>query len=226
MFTDSLQTTQLLSNFSQLPYNETISVITNPESNRGQAYLTVKNLFDQTKKMYSQTADFLSADELNIREPEHRATIRLTNLATFVHSTFSGQDVGFYALNDAFLETFIDPGAEVGKEPGVLYQNLKTQMYLSAVSQEEQERTKDDILDELFLANFDEVLQARHPTIQLSETEREVLREMSARCEFLRNESTDVESICKLKSRDHILKLLTEKPIYQIFSRGRTFSSQ
>jgi hypothetical protein len=196
-----MKTTQLISNFSQLPYNETISVITNPDSNRGQAYQTVKNLFDQTKKMYSQTADFLSADDLNIREPEHRATIRLTNLATFVHSTFSGQDVGFYALNDAFLETFIEPGAEVGKEPGILYQNLKTQMYLSAVSQEEQERTKDDILDELFLANFEEVLQARHPSMPLSDTEQEVVKEMAARCEYLRNESTDVECICTLNSR-------------------------
>lgn len=182
---------------AQGPYSETIKIVTQPESELGQAYATLKSLFDQTKKIYSQQKPFLSADELNIREPEHRGTIRTTNLATFVSSVVGGQDVGFYELNDHFIETFVADGAELQKEPGLLYLNLKTQMYLSAVSQEEQERTKDEVLDDLFPVSLADTLRARHPGSDLTQSEIEFVKEANARREYLQNDSGDPDSICK-----------------------------
>ncbi|KFY42069.1 hypothetical protein V494_02611, partial [Pseudogymnoascus sp. VKM F-4513 (FW-928)] len=193
--------TQILSTLAQGPYSETIKIVTQPESELGQAYATLKSLFDQTKKIYSQQKPFLSADELNIREPEHRGTIRTTNLATFVSSVVGGQDVGFYELNDHFIETFVADGAELQKEPGMLYLNLKTQMYLSAVSQEEQERTKDEVLDDLFPVSLGDTLRARHPGSDLTQSEVEFVKEANARREYLQNDSGDPDSISILSEQ-------------------------
>ncbi|OBT98169.2 TTAGGG repeat binding factor [Pseudogymnoascus verrucosus] len=193
--------TQILSTLAQGPYSETIKIVTQPESELGQAYATLKSLFDQTKKIYSQQKPFLSADELNIREPEHRGTIRTTNLATFVSSVVGGQDVGFYELNDHFIETFVADGAELQTEPGLLYLNLKTQMYLSAVSQEEQERTKDEVLDDLFPVSLGDTLRARHPGSDLTQSEIEFVKEANARREYLQNDSGDPDSISILSEQ-------------------------
>lgn len=182
---------------AQGPYSETIKIITQPESELGQAYATLKSLFDQTKKIYSQQNPFLSADELGISEPEHRATIQTTNLATFVSSVFGGQDVGFYELNDHFIETFVPDKEELQKEPGTLFVNLKTQMYLSAISQEEQEMSREEILDDLFPAGLEDMLLARHPGTALTLDEVEFLKEAKERRESLHNEPGDAESICE-----------------------------
>ena len=211
---------------AQGPYAETIRIVTEPDSELGQAYTTLKSLFDQTKKIYSQQAPFLSADELNIREPEHRATIRTTNLATFVSSVFGGQDVGFYELNDHFIETFTPDGVPLAREPGQLFLNLKTQMYLSAVSQDEQERTKEDILEDLFPVNFEDLLVGRHINTELSESERELVRASQERRESLMSERHDVESIRKSKfsnSRHQLIPLtevLSEKHSWEDFLRS------
>jgi protein TBF1 len=180
---------------AQGPYSETIKIITEPESELGQAYATLKSLFDQTKKIYSQQAPFLSADELNIQETEHRATIRTTNLATFVSSVFGGQDVGFYELNDHFVETFTPDGQPFKNEPGQLFLNLKTQMYLSVASQEEQERAKEDILEDLFPISIEDQLMGRHPDTPLSTSEVEFIECSKERREYLMSAPHDVESI-------------------------------
>lgn len=194
----SSKSTQILCTLAQGPYSETIRLVTEPESDFGQAYATLKRLFDETKKIYSRHAPFLSADELNIQEPEHRTTIRTTNLATFVSSVFGGQDVGFYELNDHFIETFTPDSKPLKKAPGELFLNLKTQMYLSAVSQEEQERTKEDILEDLFSLDLEDVLAGRHLDIPLSQSETKFIEASKARREYLMNQPSDADSIRKL----------------------------
>jgi hypothetical protein len=192
-----LQSTQILAILGRGPYTETIRIIQEPKSELGRSYATIKALFDQTKKIYSQHAPFLSADELNIQEPTHRATIRAANLATFVSSVFGGQDVGFYELNDHFIEVFSSDGGALEKEPGQIYIDLKTQMFLSAVLQEEQEKTKEDLLDDFFPSNLDEILSNRHFGAMLSQSELEFLDAAKTRRESLMNETSDVESILK-----------------------------
>ncbi|KAH8803279.1 telomere repeat binding factor-domain-containing protein [Xylogone sp. PMI_703] len=193
--------TQILSTLAQGPYEDTIRVVTEPSSELGQAYATLRSLFEQTKKIYSQKNSFLSADELNIRETEHRATIRTTNLATFMSGIFGGQDVGFYELNDQFIDSFTPEGAAFEKEPGQLYLNFKTQMYLSAVSQEEQEKSKEEVLDELFPTNMDQILLARHPEVQLSQSELDFIQNAKSRRDYLMTEGGDIDAIQALSER-------------------------
>lgn len=182
----------------------TVRVVQSPDSELGQAFTTLKSLFDQTKRIYSQRTPFLSADALNIQDLEHRAIIRITNLATFVSAVFGGGHVGFYELNDHFIETFTRDGEPMSKEAGDLFLSLKTQMFVSAVTQEEQERTKEDILEDFFPVGLDELLLVRHPGMELAESEDEFLQESQARREYLMKEVTDLESIrkCEFQSRE------------------------
>jgi protein TBF1 len=199
-FLTEKQSVQILSTL-QGPWLATVKVVQTPTSELGQTYATLKSLFDQTKKMYSQKDPFLSADELNIREPEHRATIRISNLATFASAVFGG-NVGFYELNDHFIETFTPDGEPMSKEAGDLFLCLKTQMFLSAVSdQEEQERAKEDILEDFFPIGLDELLRSRHPGIELAESEIEFLRASQERRDYLMKEAGDIPSIRKYESQ-------------------------
>jgi hypothetical protein len=134
---------------------------------------------------------------LNIKEPEHRATIRITNLATFVSSVFGGEGVSFYELNDHFVETFTPDNEPLQKDTGELYLNLKTQMYLSAVSQEEQERTKEDILEDLFPIGMSDLLIERHSGQILAQSEVDFVHATKSRREYLLNSPSDVDAIRK-----------------------------
>ncbi|KAL5328274.1 hypothetical protein ACEPPN_001772 [Leptodophora sp. 'Broadleaf-Isolate-01'] len=192
--------TQILSTLAQGPYSETIRIVQDPDSELGQAYATLKSLFDQTKRIYSKDGFFLSADELNIKEPEHRATIRTTNLASFSAAVFASS-VGFYELSSSFIDIVTPDGACLEKEPGELLVNLKTQMYLSMVTSEEQTDTKEDVLEEMFPYDFEEVLRQRHPDVPLSQDEREFVNSINARREYLMNEPTDVDAIQALSER-------------------------
>ena len=103
--------------------------------------------------------------------------------------------MGFYELNDHFIETFTPDGSPLEKDPGELYLNLKTQMYLSAVSQEEQERSKEDILEDLFPAGLDDLLASRHLELPLSQNELDFIEASRNRREYLMNEPSDADSI-------------------------------
>ena len=181
---------------AQGPWEETIRIITEPEKELGQAYATMKSLFEQTKKIYTQQDVFLSSSKLNIEERAQREIIRTTNLATFVSGVFAG-DVGFYELNDHFLETFVPLGDALNAEQGHLLLNLKTQVYISALSQEEQERTNEEILYEMFPDNVAMFLSARHPGKSLSPREVDFIDLMIKRRELLFTDSRDIESIRK-----------------------------
>jgi len=199
-----------LSTLARGPYLESIHIVTDPASELGQAYAVLKSLFDDTKKIYSQRdqGQFLSADGIGIDEPKDRATIRITNVATFAASVFGGQDIGFYELNDHFIDIFTPEDEALGTEAGKLYLNLKTQMYLSSLMQEEQDRTKEDILEDLFPPALDEIVVGRRSSAQLTKSELDFLDDCKSRREYFMNEPSDVESIRKLNLRAYLADII------------------
>jgi protein TBF1 len=171
-------------------YQESIDIVTNPQSDPGQAYETLKSLFDQTKKLYSLQDAFLSSDELHLVEHDHRAAIRKANLATFVSSIFGSQDVGFYHLNEHFLDTFVPDGARLLKSQGGLYLELKTQAYISSLAQGI--RSKTEILEDLFPEDMEAQLLLRRPGArQPTPSELDFLNRAKSRREHLLNETDD-----------------------------------
>ncbi|KAI0998930.1 hypothetical protein K3495_g9267 [Podosphaera aphanis] len=186
---------QILTALAQGPHDQTIAMVTLSDSELGHRYATLKSLFDQVKKIYSQQETFLSADTLGIKEPEHRETIRRTNLATFASSVFYGHSIRFLDLNDSFLSIFTAEGDTLKKETGELFLNLKTQMYLSAVSQGQQGMSQEDILEGFFPHGVYQLLENLHPGLPLSQSEAEFVASFSARRESLANAPFDFESI-------------------------------
>ena len=150
---------QILNVLAKSTYREIVTITESPESETGQAYATLKSLFDHTKKVYSVHDPFLIPQELGLTEPSHVDTIRKANLATFVSSIFGGQDVGFYHLNEFFLDTFVGEGGRLLKNQAQLFLDLKTQAYISARSYEQ--RPKEELLEDIFPAHMEEQLLAR-----------------------------------------------------------------
>jgi hypothetical protein len=70
-------------------------------------------------------------------------------------------------------------------------------MYLSAVSQEEQDRTKEDILEDLFPIRMEDFLIGRHPTQSLAKSEVEFVEATKARREYLLHSPSDIDAIRK-----------------------------
>jgi protein TBF1 len=125
---------------------------------------------------------------------------RNANLATFVTSCFGSGEVGFYHLNEYFLETFVNDGSRLLKQQAGLYLELKTQAYLSAMSNEE--RPKGVVLDELFPEDLETRLLGRRAGAKtLHPSEHEFLEKAKNRRRHLEAEPEISSALDLLKDR-------------------------
>ncbi|KAI9645134.1 TTAGGG repeat binding factor [Ciborinia camelliae] len=187
---------QMLNILSEGGFEDVVTMVTNTDTIRGQAFQTLKDLFDRTKKIYG-TSTFLSADKLNIRDPAQREIIRLANHATFVSSVFGGQEVGFYELNEYFVDTWTREGESISKASGQLLMNLKTQIIVAALSMEEPDKPVEDLIQEIFPADFSQLLTKRH-SYPLTQDEKQLLLDLDIRRVYLFNQGNDPVKIKEL----------------------------
>lgn len=97
--------------------------------------------------------------DLGLSESDHIEIVRKANLATFVSSVFGSQDVGFYHLNEFFLDTFVGQSSRLLKSQAQLFLDLKTQAFISAQAYGQPER--EELLDDLFPADLEQRLLNR-----------------------------------------------------------------
>ena len=189
-------------------YHEILTIATKPETEPGQAYATLRSLFDHTKKVYSVQEPFLKPYELGLVEVGQIEIIRKANMATFVSSVFGSQDVGFYHLNENFLDTFVADGNRLLKSQAQLFLELKTQAYISAV--QNTDRSREDILEDLFPSNLEELLLKRRPGAkQLAPSEADFVQRAKNRRRALLDEASSIVSI----------KDLPDKYVWEAFLR-------
>lgn len=189
-------------------YHELLTIATKPDTDPGQAYATLKSLFDHTKKVYSIQEPFLNPYGLGLVDNDQIDIIRKANVATFVSSVFGSQDVGFYHLNENFLDTFIVDGNRLLKSQAQLFLELKTQAYISAV--QNTDRSREEILEDLFPTNLDELLLKRRPGAkQLAPSEAEFVQRARNRRRALLNEGISLAAI----------KALPDKYVWEAFLR-------
>lgn len=189
-------------------YHEILTIAMKPDTDPGQAYANLKSLFDHTKKVYSAQEPFLNPFELRLPEKQQMDIIRKANMATFVSSVFGSQDVGFYHLNENFLDTFIADGGRLLKSQAQLFLDLKTQAYISAV--QNTDRNGVDILADLFPDDLDARLLKRRPGAkQLAPSENEFVQRARNRKKALLDEL----------SNQATLKQLPEKYVWEDFLR-------
>lgn len=225
--------TQLLRIVAIGPYQKIIDLASNPSTPAGATYRDLTSLFEFTKKLYNEEDPFLTVEHIapgmwkegdktpemfRNREQSIESTLRKVNLATFLAATLGTIEVGFFYLNESFLDVFcptnnLDPdnalsnmaynnsslqsmnatiGETVGKllkPQAVLYLDLKTQAYISAI--EAGERSNEEILEDIFPSDLETYLQARRNTKSLSPVELDFIDRCKIRKQTLLNYSPD-----------------------------------
>ena len=141
--------------------------------------------------------------DLGLSEPHHIDTIRKANLATFVSSVFGGQEVGFYHLNEYFLDTFVGEGGRLLKSQGELFLDLKTEAFISAKSYGQ--RSKEELIEDIFPTDMEERLlkrkeKANSGSKQLTPSELEFLQRARNRSHVLMRDP-DFQEVTSLSKR-------------------------
>lgn len=165
-----------------------------------QAYKTLKNLFDQTRKVYSRETPFIDAIAIQMFQPNQQEIIRKANIATFISSILGAHDVSFFHLNEFFMETFVPLGHRLLKWQGAIYLELKTQIYISALMNSD--GSPEAMLDELFPPDLDAQILTRHPDApSLSPSEQDFIDRSRARKSYLLAEPSSDEALKELPKK-------------------------
>ena len=213
---------QILALLAQRSYLETIRIATEQDTELGEMYHTLKSLFDQVKIIYGEHRTFLSAKCSPMYEKA--ATIfRMANLATFISSVFTGINIRFPELNDHFIDIFARHGDALSKAGGSLYINLKTQIYLAGMSQEEPDKTKEETLEDLFPRHLEGTLAKRHGG-SLSAEEVIFLQAARERYEYLMNAPSDAETIRESNTCPKAIITNSLQKVYRNASLGKASS--
>lgn len=170
------------------------------DTEEGQAYATLKNLFDQTRKVYSRETPFIDALAIQIFQPVQQEIIRQANIATFISSILGAHDVSFFHLNEFFMETFVPLGHRLLKWQGAMYLELKTQTYISALINSD--GSPEAMLDELFPSDLAAQIFSRHPDApSLSPSEQDFIDRSRARKSYLLAEPSIDEALEELPKK-------------------------
>lgn len=194
--------TQILTLLAKSTYQDIAAFISEPESENGEAYATMRSLFDHTKKVYSSKNAFLSASDLGFNEPQQVDIIRKANLASFVSSIFGSQEIGFSELNEHFLNVFVPEGSRLLKVQGALFLELKTQAFIASMNNAERSRT--DILFDLFPEDLEQRLLDRRPgSRQLAPSETDFVKRAKSRRDIILNEINNEDAMRALPDKYH-----------------------
>ncbi|KAI5954074.1 TBF1 [Candida margitis] len=228
--------TQLLRIVAKSSYKRIIDIASNPETPEGATYRDLTSLFEFTKRLYSEEDPFLTVDHIapgmwhvgeetprvfKTKEQSIESTLRKVNLATFLAAALGTMEVGFFYLNESFLDIFCPAhdldikyhlsdtsyldtastlgtsiqtgiGSSVGgkigkllKPQAMLYLDLKTQAYISAI--EAGERSREDILEDILPDNMDQILMARRHVDLLLPSEDDFVEKCKSRKSLLLN---------------------------------------
>ncbi|KAK4494187.1 hypothetical protein PRZ48_014485 [Zasmidium cellare] len=192
--------TQLIHTISKANYAQIQDLMRGGETEDGQAYKTLKNLFDQTRKVYSRETPFIDAIAIQMFQPNQQEIIRKANIATFISSILGAHDVSFFHLNEFFMETFVPLGHRLLKWQGAIYLELKTQIYISALMNSE--GSPEAMLDELFPPDLDAQILTRHPDApSLSPSEQDFIDRSRARKSYLLAEPSSDEALKELPKK-------------------------
>ncbi|EMC91642.1 hypothetical protein BAUCODRAFT_299844 [Baudoinia panamericana UAMH 10762] len=195
------QATQLIHTIARASYPQIQDIIGTRESEDGQAYNALKNLFDQTRKVYSRDTPFIDAIAIQMFQPSQQEVIRKANIATLISSILGAHDVSFFHLNEFFMETFVPLSHRLLKWQGAIFLELKTQTYISALMNSS-DGTPDAMLDELFPHDMDALILTRHPDApSLSPSEQDFIDRSKARKHYLLEEGASEEAVRDLPKK-------------------------
>lgn len=204
-----MQATQLIQGMSKATFPQIQDILRGSETEKSQAFTTLKDLFDQTRKVYSRGSTFIDAVGVQIFQPSQQEIIRKANVATFISGILGSHDISFYHLNEFFLETFVPLGHRLLKWQGAIYLELKTQAYISALRNSD--GSPEAMLDELFPYDVDAQVLSRHPDApSLSPSEQDFVDRSRSRKAYLLAEPSVEQALHELPRKYQWLDFVRE----------------
>lgn len=195
-----MQATQVIHTIAKVSFAQIQDLMRCNDAEESQAYITLKNLFDQTRKVYSREIPFIDAIAIQMFQPSQQEIIRKANIATFVSSILGAHDVSFFHLNEFFMETFVPLGHRLLKWQGAIYLELKTQTYISALMNSD--GSPESMLDKLFPPDLDAQILTRHPDApSLSPSEQDFVDRSRARKSYLLAEPSTEQALRALPKK-------------------------
>lgn len=184
---------------SEQTLEDTVATFTSDlESEITKEYGVLRAAFDLQRRQLLQpreTSPFLDASKLGIKD-RTREVIRVANLASTCASIFGTNEITLDEVNNHFLRIFVPEGRTLSHDAAELYLGLKTQLFL-AILDGDLEKSKEQLLHELFVADVERSLRAHHPGVSLSTTELDFIANSKARKGMLSVASAPANSISK-----------------------------
>ena len=194
------QATQVIHTIARASFPQLQDLVRGSDLEESQAYIALKDLFDQTRKVYSRETPFIDAIAIQMFQPSQQEITRKANIATFISSVLGAYDVSFFHLNEYFMETFVPLGHRLLKWQGAIYLELKTQTYISALMNSD--GSPEAMLDELFPSDLDAQILSRHPDApSLSPSEQDFVDRSRARESYLLAEPSTEEAVRELPKK-------------------------
>jgi hypothetical protein len=178
---------------------DTVATLTSdPDSDITKEYGVLREAFDLQRRQLSHPQDappFLDAAKLGILD-QTREVIRIANLASTCASIFGTNEITLEEVNNNFLHIFVPEGQGLSHDAAELYLGLKTQLFL-AVLEGDLDKTKEQLLEEIFVLGVEHSLQTHHPDLPLTTSELDFIANSRARKVMLSIASAPADSICK-----------------------------
>lgn len=192
--------TQIIMNLAKPSLPDILLLTTGRNYEESQAYFTRRNLFDQTRKVFTRISVFIDLHACShMFSLSQQEVIRKANRATFISSILEGNDISFYDLDSLFLDTFVPTGQRLLKWQGTVFLELKTQAYIAALMNND--GPAEVLLNELFPNDLDQRILARHPdAANITPSEQDFLDRARSRKQYLLSEPP-YEALHSLRSK-------------------------
>ncbi|KAJ2973564.1 hypothetical protein NUW58_g8906 [Xylaria curta] len=188
---------------SEQTLEDTVATLaSDPDSEITKEYGVLRGAFDLQRRQLSHPQEaprILDAGKLGIKD-QTREVIRIANLASTCASIFGTNDITLEEVNNHFLRIFVPVGQGLTHDAAELYLGLKTQLFLADL-EGDLEKTKDQLLEELFVTGVEHSLQAHHPSLPLTTSELDFIANSKARKVMLSIASAPPDSVYALSKQ-------------------------
>ncbi|KAI0974982.1 hypothetical protein F4678DRAFT_421536 [Xylaria arbuscula] len=188
---------------SEQTLEDTVATLTSDsDSDITKEYNVLRGAFDQQRSLLlhpQEARPFLDADRLGLRD-QTREVVRIANLASACASIFGTNEIILEEVNNHFLRIFVPEGRALTHDAAELYLGLKTQIFLAGL-EGDLDKTKDQLLQELFVTEVEHSLRAHHPSLPLTTTELDFIANCKTRKGMLSNASVPTDSIYALSKQ-------------------------
>jgi hypothetical protein len=175
-----LQTISLLLVLAQPPFDDTLKLLRQADSQHARSFQRLQKSFQATRDLFA-TGPVLSAEELGLHDHDSRTIIEIANLAMLGIWLFEG---GLSPCSDAekhFLSIFHHQMSDLLPDVSDLYVAVKTHHAIEALAAKDADRKSEDLLDTMLDHGVEDRLREQHGTSEFTPQEQILVSSLQSR---------------------------------------------